>query len=63
MKKLLSRIFTTLGFSLIIIGLIFSTFPSPSYAADLELIGKDLGLVITPANERLFDLRNLTRRY
>ncbi|WP_236915150.1 LPXTG cell wall anchor domain-containing protein [Clostridium sp. Cult2] len=59
MKKSLSKIFTTIGFSLIIAGLIFSSFLSTIYAADLELIGKDTGLVVEPANERLFDLTNL----
>lgn len=59
MKRILSQIFTTLGFSLIIVGLIFSTFPSRIYAADLELIGKDVGLVVEPTGERLFDLKNL----
>lgn len=59
MKKILSRIFTTLGFSFIIAGLIFSTFPSHSYAEDLELIGKDIGLVVEPSDTRLFDLNRL----
>lgn len=59
MKRILSRIFTTLGFSLIILGLIFHSFPSQSYAEDLELIGKDIGLVIEPENTKLFDLSNL----
>ena len=59
MRNIVSRILTTLGFSFLIIGLILSTFPSQSYAKDLELIGKDIGLVVEPANERLFDLRNL----
>lgn len=59
MRKIISRIFTTIGLCLLILGLIFSAFPSQSYAEDLELIGKDIGLVVEPANERLFDLRNL----
>lgn len=59
MRKITSRIFTTIGLCLLILGLIFSAFPSQGYAEDLELIGKDIGLAIEPANERLFDLRNL----
>lgn len=59
MNKILSRVFTTIGFSLIILGLIFHSFPSQSYAEDLELIGKDIGLVVEPENTRLFDLTNL----
>lgn len=59
MNKILSRVFTTIGFSLIILGLIFSTFPSQSYAEDLELIGKEIGLVVEPEKTRLFDLTNL----
>ena len=59
MKRILSRIFTTIGFCLIILGLIFHSFPSPSYAEDLELIGKEIGLVVEPENTKLFNLSNL----
>ncbi len=30
-----------------------------SYAEDLELIGKELGLVVEPSSTKLFDLSNL----
>ena len=59
MKKAISKIFTTLVFSLLIIALVISIFSISSYAGDLELIGKDLGLVIEPSNKKLFDLSNL----
>ena len=58
MKNKLS-ILTTLGIVFLILGLIFSAFPIQGYAEDLEIIGKDIGLVVKPADRRLFDLNNL----
>jgi LPXTG-motif cell wall-anchored protein len=59
MKKIISNIFSTIGLSLLVLGVLFHSFPSQGYAEDLELIGKDIGLVVEPRNTRLFDLTNL----
>ncbi|NLJ41150.1 MAG: LPXTG cell wall anchor domain-containing protein [Clostridiales bacterium] len=60
MKTNLLKTLTKFGLGLLVIGLLFSAIlPSPSHAADLELIGNKDGLEILPVDEKLFDLGNM----
>lgn len=60
MKRNLTRFFTCLGFSFLIVGLFISAFaPSKIYAADMELIGNGTGLEIIPESGKVFDITNL----
>lgn len=59
MKKFFSKSMMFLGALSLILG-VFTAFGSnPSYADNLEVIGNELGLEVTPENTKLFDLTNL----
>lgn len=59
MKRFFSKIMIFLGIFSLVMGTIGTFGMNVSYAEDLELIGKELGLVVEPSSTKLFDLSNL----
>ena len=58
MKKYISKILIYLGIISLLIGTI-TTFASPSYAENLEVIGNEIGLEVSPNGKKLFNLTNM----
>ena len=59
MKGKMPKIILLLGIISFIIGDLISYGMNISYAEDLKLVGKNIGLEIIPESRRLFDLTNL----
>ena len=59
MKGILPKTIIVIGIISLIMGNIISYGMNISYAEDLELVGRDIGLEITPESTKLFDLTNL----
>ena len=59
MRKLLSKTFMFLGVLSLVLGTLNTAGQRISYADDLELIGTNIGLEISPTATNLFDLQNL----
>lgn len=59
MKKIFSKTMIFLGIFSLVMGIVTGFETNLTYAQDLELIGKDIGLDISPSETRLFDLSNL----
>lgn len=59
MRKFLSKTMIFLGILSLVLGVLNTFGNNIIYAEDLELVGRDLGLEITPVNTRLFDLSRL----
>lgn len=59
MKKIISKILIFLGLFSMIIGTITVLATEPSYAKNLEVIGKEIGLEVNPKGNKLFNLTNL----
>ncbi|HZJ83708.1 MAG TPA: LPXTG cell wall anchor domain-containing protein [Clostridia bacterium] len=59
MKGLLPKIIIFIGILSLITGNMVSFASSKSHAKDLEIVGKELGLEVTPTSTKLFDLSSL----
>lgn len=59
MRRFISKVLLYLGIFSLVLGAFGSFGANPGYAEDLELIGKEIGLEVTPSSTRLFDLTNL----
>lgn len=59
MQKILSKIIIFLGVISFIVGVFTAFIGTPSYASDIEITGKAIGLEVSPSDTKMFDLGNL----
>lgn len=61
MKQNLSKLIIYLGIFALLLGTITTFARTPSHAANLQVIGNELGLEVTPTDTKLFDLTNMNQ--
>lgn len=59
MQKIFTKVIILSGILSLMMGIVTPFDTSPSYASDLEIIGKEIGLEVNPRDTKLFDLINL----